>query len=526
MAWTARKGEDLKEHIEDDIALDAHCIQMAEWIRGSKHFVAYTGAGISTGAGIPDFRGPTGVWTLAAKGERPVGGVSTLQAIPTVAHMSLVQLQNVGVMKHLISSNCDGLHVKSGIRPECITEVHGNSNREECQSCGKSYYRDYACHARGNVALAAQLKLTGRAATHFTGRMCICGGPLCDSIINFGENLSEKAIEDGFHHGQQADVLCAMGASLTVSPSNEMVAACKKKRGAKLIIINLQKTPYDDIADLRIFHKTDEVWKRVMAHLGYEVPQFKLTRRVALWHDGDKAIKVLGLAQDNTPATWIKAIMTVDGPKALGKYEMAQNTLQNFVIPEHALVNEKHQLVCFSMGHYNETPLVVPCKSLARHLLPVVLRCTYTPSQGTWEHEVEAGATESLDHLFSLIGEKKRAPVAVPAQGGFAVYPKLDCPHVAHLTLDHLVVDARAVCKAVGCGDATENWLCLTCGTVACSRYVKGHMAEHGVAEPTHRVVASFSDLSFWCYGCDSYVDAPSLQAVKKAMELSKFVEQ
>lgn len=102
--------------------------------------------------------------------------------------------------------------------------------------------------------LVEHLKLVGRAANHFTGRMCICGGPLCDSIINFGENLSEKVLKTGFYHGNAADLMVAMGASLTVSPSCDMVAACKRKRGggaSKLVIINLQRTPYDDICDLR-----------------------------------------------------------------------------------------------------------------------------------------------------------------------------------------------------------------------------------------------------------------------------------
>jgi NAD-dependent SIR2 family protein deacetylase len=353
MAWTARQGEDLVEHIESEKELDAHCKELARLIGDARHMVAYTGAGISCSAGIPDFRvgfvfwfrrrsafsafrlrclppshtpshqGPKGVWTLAAEGKQVENAQPTISAIPTLGHMSLVALQDRGILKHLISSNCDGLHVKSGILPDRITEVHGNSNLEECSDCERKYYRDFPTHVKLSRGLTEKIQLKGRAEKHFTGRFCVCGGTLCDSIINFGENLSEKAIEDGFLHGGKADLMVAMGASLTVSPSCDMVAAVKRRGRGKLVIINLQKTPYDEMCDLRIFAKTDDVWQRVMSYLNIPVPPFTLQRRLCVWSSdegGAHSVKLLGLTADGTPATWVKAAASAEGTQLVGKY--------------------------------------------------------------------------------------------------------------------------------------------------------------------------------------------------------------
>ncbi len=117
MAWTADKNP-LPELVEEPDVLDLKARQLANLIRQSKHFIVFTGAGISTSAGIPDFRGPEGAWTLQAQGrQRTTAAVSTLQAMPTLTHMALVELQNRGSMAYLVSQNCDGLHRRSGILP-------------------------------------------------------------------------------------------------------------------------------------------------------------------------------------------------------------------------------------------------------------------------------------------------------------------------------------------------------------------------------------------------------------------------
>jgi mono-ADP-ribosyltransferase sirtuin 6 len=119
MAWTTDKVA-LPELVEAPEEIDQKARQIADLIRRSKHFIVFTGAGVSTSAGIPDFRGPEGAWTLQAQGrQRITAAVSTLQAIPTATHMALVELQNQGLLKYLVSQNCDGLYRRSGILPVC-----------------------------------------------------------------------------------------------------------------------------------------------------------------------------------------------------------------------------------------------------------------------------------------------------------------------------------------------------------------------------------------------------------------------
>jgi NAD-dependent SIR2 family protein deacetylase len=111
----------------------------------------------------------------------------------------LVELQRRGILKCLVSQNIDGLHLRSGISPSCLAELHGNMNLETCSKCGAKYLRDYV--ALGHL-------------NHLTGRKCDkpeCATPLKDSIINFGENLPEDILEKAFKHAEQADLCLVLG---------------------------------------------------------------------------------------------------------------------------------------------------------------------------------------------------------------------------------------------------------------------------------------------------------------------------
>ncbi|KAG7145215.1 NAD-dependent protein deacetylase SRT1 like [Verticillium longisporum] len=181
MANTAPKIAGL-ERIENPDVIDRKAETLVGHIRKAKHIIAFTGAGVSTSAGIPDFRGPDGAWTLRAQGRERTGKTTnTLQAIPTHTHMALVELQNQGILKYLVSQNCDGLHRRSGILPDRISELHGNSNLEYCRDCGKEYLRDFRAVSTYEKSIR----------DHRTGRRCAsCHGVLLDTIINFGETLS------------------------------------------------------------------------------------------------------------------------------------------------------------------------------------------------------------------------------------------------------------------------------------------------------------------------------------------------
>eukprot|EP01130_Rhizamoeba_saxonica_P012846 TRINITY_DN5459_c0_g1_i2.p1 TRINITY_DN5459_c0_g1~~TRINITY_DN5459_c0_g1_i2.p1 ORF type:complete len:121 (-),score=20.60 TRINITY_DN5459_c0_g1_i2:37-399(-) len=120
MASTAHSNpEQIKEHFEPEHIVRQKAATMAQWILESHHFTAFTGAGISTSAGIRDYRGPEGAWTLKAQGRKPKKrSTATTKAVPTPTHMTLVEMQRQGILKYLISQNTDGLHRK------VTTEIH------------------------------------------------------------------------------------------------------------------------------------------------------------------------------------------------------------------------------------------------------------------------------------------------------------------------------------------------------------------------------------------------------------------
>jgi len=223
MAYTAHKDpEQLKERYDSEEELYKKATELVKLIKKSKYFIIFTGAGVSTSAGIPDFRGPEGVWTLQATGgKRTQSTTPTLKALPTLTHMSIVELQKHNICKYLVSQNCDGLHRRSGVAPTHISELHGNSNIEQCVNCGKEYLRDFDASASYQCSVH----------DHRTGRTCVlCGGILVDSIINFGEMLPQDSIQEAFEKAQIADLCLVLGSSLTVSPACDIPKTVGEKK--------------------------------------------------------------------------------------------------------------------------------------------------------------------------------------------------------------------------------------------------------------------------------------------------------
>ena len=187
MADTAhKKDEDKVEHFDTKEVLDEKVAVVADLILKSKHFIAFTGAGISTSCGIPDFRsgvntvlktGP-GAWEKKAQGVKNAPNKNVVEskcAIPSFTHMTLVTLEKMGLLKFLISQNTDGLHIRSGFNPKNLAELHGNRCLEKCSKCNSQFLRDFRTREAKTVH------------DHKTSRKCEkCGGVLCDSIINFG----------------------------------------------------------------------------------------------------------------------------------------------------------------------------------------------------------------------------------------------------------------------------------------------------------------------------------------------------
>ncbi|KAI1371704.1 NAD-dependent deacetylase sirtuin-7 [Hypoxylon crocopeplum] len=387
MANTAPKVP-AEERQEAPEAIDRKAEALVKQIKKSKHMIVFTGAGISTSAGIPDFRGPEGIWTLRAQGRQRTGAVNTLQAVPTLTHMALVELQDRGILKYLISQNCDGLHRKSGILPDRISELHGNSNREYCKDCGKEYIRDFRAVASYDKSVH----------DHRTGRKCArCGGVLLDSIINFGESLPADALQLARDHAEKSDLCLVLGSSLTVTPANEIPEVPGRRRGAKLAICNLQETPLDGLADMRIYSKTDELMVRVMAKLDIPIPSFILHRRlmVVMESTGDERyqLKVYGVDVDGTPVSFLRSVK-LEYNRRVARSEPFLFNFRGDLDP-----GTQFKLQLEFMGHYGEPNLEITYEYDGRGDAQTLYLIEYDPQTGEWKTSKQEGIATSDETL-------------------------------------------------------------------------------------------------------------------------------
>ncbi|XP_034470350.1 NAD-dependent protein deacetylase sirtuin-6 [Hippoglossus hippoglossus] len=241
---------------------------LAQLIKESQFLVVHSGAGISTSAGIPDFRGPKGVWTLEEKGESPRFDITFEDARPSLTHMALVGLQRAGYLKYLISQNVDGLHVRSGFPRDLLSELHGNMFVEECEKCGRQYVREKVIGVMG-------LKPTGRYCDVMRSRgLRACRGKLISTILDWEDALPDGDLDKAENAGRRADLALTLGTSLQIKPSGNLPLLTKRK-GGKIVIVNLQPTKHDKHAHIRINGYVDEVMKQVMELLGLDIPKWE-----------------------------------------------------------------------------------------------------------------------------------------------------------------------------------------------------------------------------------------------------------
>jgi len=206
---------------------------LAQWMFEAKHLVVFTGAGISTESGLPDFRGPDGIWTRQAKG-LPTKPRDFSSAEPNAGHLAIVDLQKLGKLSFLISQNVDNLHLRSGIRLDLLAELHGNVTKLRCTRC------------KAQVDKSANID------------RCSCGGRLVSSVVNFGQSLPQKELTDSHWHSQNCDLFIVAGSSLVVTPAADMPRVALES-GARLVIINQGETPLDRAVHLRFGEGTGEV---------------------------------------------------------------------------------------------------------------------------------------------------------------------------------------------------------------------------------------------------------------------------
>jgi NAD-dependent SIR2 family protein deacetylase len=222
--------------------LDKRLNALAEWMFEARHLVVFTGAGISTESGLADFRGPDGLWTRQAKG-LPTKSIDFASAEPNAGHLAIAELQRLGKLAFLISQNVDNLHLRSGIRPELIAELHGNITRLRCQNC------EFLMDNFGDQIPCP-----------------ICGGQMASSVVDFGQSLPQHDLEDAYGHSKRADLFLAVGSSLVVTPAAGMPRVALQA-GARLVIINQGETPLDRAAHLRFEERISDVLPPAVAKL-------------------------------------------------------------------------------------------------------------------------------------------------------------------------------------------------------------------------------------------------------------------
>lgn len=240
----------------------------ADLLARSGRVVAFTGAGVSTESGIPDFRSPGGVWEkyqpvyfqdfledeearrrywARSRATYPV----LRDALPNPTHLALVELEKIGKLDCIITQNIDRLHHKAGNSPEKIIEIHGNTAFALCLNCREIY-------PRGEIQTLLE-ENEDIKAPHCRE----CGGFLKDATISFGQSMPEEETNEAVRRAEACDLMFALGSSLVVYPA-AYLPVYAHKAGAKLIIINMAVTPLDNIADVVIHGKTGEALQRIV----------------------------------------------------------------------------------------------------------------------------------------------------------------------------------------------------------------------------------------------------------------------
>jgi NAD-dependent deacetylase len=248
MAFYHNPDNDPVRHLPDDVTLS----RMVDMARRSERIVFFTGAGISTESGLPDYRGPQGVWQT---GDIPhVDNIKYDEAsrlrfwqdrrerypfmqsrTPNDGHRAIARLEETGKLLAVITQNIDSLHQKAGTHPERVIELHGNAHDLRCLNCG---------HIMSGDAVQRELE-----AGNPDPRCEVCGGPLRSGTILFGESLPAKALELAGKVSLVTDLMIVVGSSLVVNPAARLPAIAKK-HDAGLIIVNRTGTPLDEEADI------------------------------------------------------------------------------------------------------------------------------------------------------------------------------------------------------------------------------------------------------------------------------------
>lgn len=241
---------------------------VAGWVAAARRITVLTGAGISTGSGIPDFRGPQGVWTLNPAAQRMFSldeYVSDPElrvrawvnrrdhpawaAVPNPGHEALVGLERSGRLQALLTQNIDGLHQRAGSSPALVLELHGTLYGVECLGCG----------ARTTMAEALSRVEAGEPDPP----CLLCGGIQKAATISFGQSLRADVLDAAVRAAADCEVFLAVGTSLQVQPAAGLCEVAVS-RGARLVIVNADPTPYDPLAAALVRDAISDVLPRLV----------------------------------------------------------------------------------------------------------------------------------------------------------------------------------------------------------------------------------------------------------------------
>ncbi|MFX0137561.1 MAG: NAD-dependent deacetylase [Candidatus Hodarchaeota archaeon] len=249
--------------------------KVAEWIVDSKNAVVLSGAGMSTESGIPDFRGPEGVWTKLGDDPMDVASIASFQdmasrrtpdpkmqemlmgivqrlitARPNKGHKAVGKLFKKGYIKAVITQNIDNLHQRGGAKE--VIELHGTYKTATCLNCGNKYKFEQ---------LMQMVLQDGKFPP--TCEKVECGGFIKPDVIFFGEMLPPMAIRKAMHYSEITDLMLILGSSLVVYPAANLPNIAKS-RGAKIVIINDEETPKDYFADIILRGRLGEILPKIL----------------------------------------------------------------------------------------------------------------------------------------------------------------------------------------------------------------------------------------------------------------------
>ena len=265
-----REGEKTVERFDSLQTLGREAVRTAKLLTSAKHCICFTGAGISTSAGIGDYRGKDGKWTQEERQQQECSasaeleeGVAYEKLRPTYTHEGISLLVERGLIKHVISQNCDGLNLLSGLPPDRLSELHGNVFLETCEKCGHVYERSYYTLDDTASLYYEELQDSGKTnlkrprhakkcptcgLSHRTGRKCQvakCGGFLKDTIINFGDMLQENILSGAEEQAKKNDLCLSLGSTMQVNPACDLVVMGEEP--LRLAVCNRQETAFDHL---------------------------------------------------------------------------------------------------------------------------------------------------------------------------------------------------------------------------------------------------------------------------------------